>query len=321
MPVAAVLGIAAIRLARRARRRLERTLGRAGGERAARARAVPRLARALPRADRVASAPRRLLRSSITSCRRLQAPRVRDRQQPPRGSSAAGARLLRRSSRRRRFAASTCAPSKRSNSTSLPAQTYVKGFLRSYADYLGLDGQLYVDEFNSRYVRGELEEEEEQRRSAPRGRRRAGRSGGLPSESRDADRRGHRRPDRLRLRRREVAVAATRTRATRSRTRRRRRHARTSLRLISSSRRSGAARTSPSHRGRAYGQADLPGHARGRRQPARSSGSASGSTSSLPANLRLRLNERPCVVPGQGTGAHRLLEVTPTRVSLAPPVG
>jgi cytoskeleton protein RodZ len=33
----------------------------------------------------------------------------------------------------------------------LPAQTYVKGFLRTYADYLGLDGQLYVDEFNSRY--------------------------------------------------------------------------------------------------------------------------------------------------------------------------
>jgi cytoskeleton protein RodZ len=40
----------------------------------------------------------------------------------------------------------------------LPAQTYVKGFLRSYADYLGLDGQLYVDEFNSRYVSGELED-------------------------------------------------------------------------------------------------------------------------------------------------------------------
>ena len=31
----------------------------------------------------------------------------------------------------------------------LPAQTYVKGFLRSYAEYLGLDGQLYVDEYNS----------------------------------------------------------------------------------------------------------------------------------------------------------------------------
>lgn len=37
----------------------------------------------------------------------------------------------------------------------LPSHTYVKGFLRSYADYLGLDGQLYVDEYNSRYVIGE----------------------------------------------------------------------------------------------------------------------------------------------------------------------
>src|SRR4051794_31369593 len=37
----------------------------------------------------------------------------------------------------------------------LPAETYVKGFLRTYAEYLGLDGQLYVDEFNSRYVAGE----------------------------------------------------------------------------------------------------------------------------------------------------------------------
>ena len=36
----------------------------------------------------------------------------------------------------------------------LPAQTYVKGFLRTYADYLGLDGQLYVDEYNSRYSAG-----------------------------------------------------------------------------------------------------------------------------------------------------------------------
>jgi hypothetical protein len=37
----------------------------------------------------------------------------------------------------------------------LPAQTYVKGFLRSYAEYLGLDGQLYVDEYNSRFATGE----------------------------------------------------------------------------------------------------------------------------------------------------------------------
>jgi cytoskeletal protein RodZ len=37
----------------------------------------------------------------------------------------------------------------------LPSETYVKGFLRTYAEFLGLDGQLYVDEFNSRYVAGE----------------------------------------------------------------------------------------------------------------------------------------------------------------------
>jgi Helix-turn-helix domain len=34
----------------------------------------------------------------------------------------------------------------------LPGETYVKGFLRTYADYLGLDAQLYVDEFNSRFT-------------------------------------------------------------------------------------------------------------------------------------------------------------------------
>jgi cytoskeleton protein RodZ len=37
----------------------------------------------------------------------------------------------------------------------LPGDTYVKGFLRTYAEYLGLDGQLYVDEYNSRFVREE----------------------------------------------------------------------------------------------------------------------------------------------------------------------
>ena len=47
----------------------------------------------------------------------------------------------------------------------LPAQTYVKGFLRSYADYLGLDGELYVDEYNSRYVVGEDEAPIRARRS------------------------------------------------------------------------------------------------------------------------------------------------------------
>ena len=53
----------------------------------------------------------------------------------------------------------------------LPAQTYVKGFLRSYAEFLGLDGQLYVDEFNSRYVTGEEEPPLRPRRSAAAPRR------------------------------------------------------------------------------------------------------------------------------------------------------
>jgi len=33
----------------------------------------------------------------------------------------------------------------------LPGQTYVKGFLRSYADFLGLDGRLFIDEYTSRF--------------------------------------------------------------------------------------------------------------------------------------------------------------------------
>jgi cytoskeletal protein RodZ len=37
----------------------------------------------------------------------------------------------------------------------LPGDAYVKGFLRTYADYLGLDGSLYVDEYNSRFARPE----------------------------------------------------------------------------------------------------------------------------------------------------------------------
>ena len=55
----------------------------------------------------------------------------------------------------------------------LPAETYVKGFLRNYAEYLGLDGQLYVDEYNSRFVSGE-EHEPRARRSAARPQRRTG---------------------------------------------------------------------------------------------------------------------------------------------------
>ena len=48
----------------------------------------------------------------------------------------------------------------------LPSGTYVRGFLRTYADYLGLDGQLYVDEYSSRF--GDLPDERiTRRREAP----------------------------------------------------------------------------------------------------------------------------------------------------------
>ena len=53
----------------------------------------------------------------------------------------------------------------------LPSHTYIKGFLRSYADSLGLDGQLYVDEYNSRFVIGEDEVQVHPRR-VPAARRR-----------------------------------------------------------------------------------------------------------------------------------------------------
>jgi hypothetical protein len=35
--------------------------------------------------------------------------------------------------------------------SAMPALAYTRGFLRVYAEELGLDGQLYVDEFNSRF--------------------------------------------------------------------------------------------------------------------------------------------------------------------------
>jgi len=39
--------------------------------------------------------------------------------------------------------------------SAMPALSYTRGFLRVYADELGLDGQLYIDEFNSRFAMGE----------------------------------------------------------------------------------------------------------------------------------------------------------------------
>ena len=62
----------------------------------------------------------------------------------------------------------------------LPAPTYVRGFLRSYAEALGLDGQPFVDEYNSRFTVGEDDAPLRARR-APQPRRDRG-----PRESRIA---------------------------------------------------------------------------------------------------------------------------------------
>ena len=36
--------------------------------------------------------------------------------------------------------------------TAIPGDAYMRGFLRTYADYLGLDGEVYVDEYASRNI-------------------------------------------------------------------------------------------------------------------------------------------------------------------------
>ena len=50
----------------------------------------------------------------------------------------------------------------------LPADTYARGFLRTYADYLGLDGEIYVDEYASRFHNAEWDDEPTPARSRPR---------------------------------------------------------------------------------------------------------------------------------------------------------
>ena len=39
----------------------------------------------------------------------------------------------------------------------LPGDAYTKGFMRTYADFLGLDGQLYVNEYNARIAQQDQE--------------------------------------------------------------------------------------------------------------------------------------------------------------------
>jgi cytoskeletal protein RodZ len=50
----------------------------------------------------------------------------------------------------------------------LPGHAYTKGFLQVYADALGLDGRLYVEEYNMRYVGGAAGGGEESVPRAPR---------------------------------------------------------------------------------------------------------------------------------------------------------
>lgn len=57
----------------------------------------------------------------------------------------------------------------------IPGPAYVKGFLRTYADYLELDGRLFVEEYNCRFVDPRIEDEilfPRTRAMPPRARRR-----------------------------------------------------------------------------------------------------------------------------------------------------
>lgn len=54
--------------------------------------------------------------------------------------------------------------------TSIPGDAYIRGFLRTYAEYLGLDGDVYVDEYASRFITS-WRDELPPRRERPRIRR------------------------------------------------------------------------------------------------------------------------------------------------------
>jgi hypothetical protein len=194
----------------------------------------------------------------------------------------------------------------------LPAQTYVKGFLRNYADYLGLDGQLYLDEFNSRYVRGEFEEAEEQP-FRPRVAS-SSRGGGLHGKGVLLTVvvivsltmfffaawmwGGNGEQDVLPLNPPPAKPKQPKPTA----------------RLVASGVgggafvivRRGSRASKPIYSGTLEG---------GRKQ--RFVGRRLWIYVYAPANLRLKLNGRSRVVPGAGTGARRWLKVTPNRVSLA----
>ena len=199
----------------------------------------------------------------------------------------------------------------------LPAQTYVKGFLRSYADYLGLDGQLYVDEFNSRYVRGELEEEEKPFR--PTGGSLAGRSSSFPGKA-------------VML---TLAVIAGLTVFVFAAAKPGDRNPPSDIVLGNNPPPAKAHRSPVAHlavSGVGGGAYVAIYRASRTSKPIYEGTLEAGRRHTFlgrhlwiyvfaPANLRLRLNGKTRVVPGRGQGSRRWLEVTPKRISLAPPLG
>jgi cytoskeleton protein RodZ len=62
--------------------------------------------------------------------------------------------------------------------TSIPGDAYIRGFLRTYADYLGLDSDVYVDEYASRFITSWRDE------VPPRPQRKRVRTGERPVERR-----------------------------------------------------------------------------------------------------------------------------------------
>ena len=199
----------------------------------------------------------------------------------------------------------------------LPAQTYVKGFLRSYADYLGLDGQLYVDEFNSRYVRGELEDEEEQRQYRPRV--------STPSRGGAFQNKGVLLTVAVIVVLTMFVFAAFRWGGSDkqpelpplTKTPQAKKAAKKPVAKLVAAGINGGAYVAV-YRGARTGRPIYEGTLEnGKRQ--RFVGRHLWVYVFAPANLRLKLNGRVRPVPGAGTGSRRWLEVTPTRVRLAPP--
>jgi helix-turn-helix protein len=200
----------------------------------------------------------------------------------------------------------------------LPAQTYVKGFLRSYAEYLGLDGQLYVDEFNSRYVGREVEEEAP---LAPRGggggwgRRQSpmatsavfvilGIIGVVTALVIVAWRFGAEEQPRVPLPANAVTPLPARKKAA------------PLARLVASAA-PGKNAYLAVYRGSRVGKPIYEGTLEGG-QSRRFVGGKLWVYVFAPANLRLKLNGDAVVVPGRGSGGQRWLLVTPRRVTLAP---